>query len=85
MSVTFHKSFQKALKKQPKTIQDKFFSRLDIFVEYQFSYELNNHALSGDFKGWRSINITGDVRVHYREVVQGIVLLDIGTHAQLYT
>jgi len=54
---------------------------LDIFVEDQFSYQLNNHALGGDFKGWRSINLTGDVRVQYREINQSIVLLDIGTHA----
>jgi addiction module RelE/StbE family toxin len=85
MDITFHKSFKKALKKPPKSTQDKFFTCLDIFVEDQFSYLLNNHALSGEFKGWRSINITGDVRVHYREVGQSIVLLDIGTHAQLYT
>lgn len=84
MNITFHKSFKKAFKKQPKNIQDKFFECLDIFVEDQFSYQLNNYALGGDFKGWRSINISGDVRVHYREVEQGIVLMDIGTHAQLY-
>ncbi|HMO77782.1 MAG TPA: type II toxin-antitoxin system mRNA interferase toxin, RelE/StbE family [Candidatus Paceibacterota bacterium] len=84
MNVKFHKNFKKALKKQPGNIQNKFFECLDIFVEDQFSYQLNNHALSGKFKGWRSINITGDVRVHYREEERAIILLDIGTHAQLY-
>jgi len=81
MNIVFHKSFKKALNKQPKNIHDKFFECLDIFVEDQFSYQLNNHALGGDFKGWRSINLTGDVRVQYREINQSIVLLDIGTHA----
>jgi addiction module RelE/StbE family toxin len=84
MNIKFHKNFKKALKKQPNNIQDKFFDCLDIFVEDQFSYQLNNHALSGEFKGWRSININGDVRVHYREDGRTIILLDIGTHAQLY-
>jgi addiction module RelE/StbE family toxin len=84
MNIAFHKSFKKALSKQPKNIQDKFFECLDIFVEDQFSYQLNNHALGGDFKGWRSINITGDVRVHYRELGHSIILMNIGTHAQLY-
>ena len=84
MQITLHKRFKKALRNQPKHIQDKFLECLDIFVEDQFSYQLNNHALSGHFKGWRSINITGDVRVHYREQGRIIVLLDIGTHAQLY-
>lgn len=84
MDVKFHKNFKKAFQKQPKNVQSKFFQCLDLFVEDQFSYLLNNHALSGQFKGWRSINITGDVRVHYREQGRCIILLDIGTHAQLY-
>jgi addiction module RelE/StbE family toxin len=84
MNIKFHKNFKKVLKKQPNSIQNKFFECLDIFVEDQFSYQLNNHALSGKFKGWRSINITGDLRVHYREDGRTIILLDIGTHAQLY-
>lgn len=84
MNIAFHKNFKKAFKKQPKNIQVKFFECLEIFTEDQFSYQLNNHALGGEFKSWRSINVTGDVRVHYREIDQSIILLDIGTHAQLY-
>ncbi len=57
---------------------------LRIFVADQFHYSLNNHALSGEFKGIRSFDVTGDVRVHYEEIDDGIVLLKIGTHAQLY-
>ena len=84
MNIKFHRNFKKALQKQPNSIKDKFFECLNIFVEDQFSYQLNNHALSGKFKGWRSINVTGDLRVHYREDGSTIIFLDIGTHAQLY-
>jgi len=84
MNIKFHRNFKKSLKTQPENIKKKFFECLDIFVEDQFSYLLNNHALTGEFKGWRSINITGDVRVHYREDQDTIILLDIGSHAQLY-
>lgn len=84
MSIKFHKRFQKALQKQPAAIQKKFYACLDIFVEDQFEYRLNNHALSGDFKGWRSINVTGDIQVHYRESGPDIILMGIGSPAQLY-
>jgi len=84
MGIKFHKKFKKSLAKQPKAIQNKFFGKLDIFLNDQFHYSLNNHALTGDFVGWRSINITGDIRVHYQEVIGGIVLMDIGSHSQLY-
>jgi addiction module RelE/StbE family toxin len=84
MHICFHKSFKKALRKQPASIQRRFFEVIDLFVEDQFHYSLNNHALQGEFRGWRSINVTGDVRIHYEEMVDGIVLMDIGTHAQLY-
>lgn len=84
MNIKFHKKFHKALQKQPTSIQKKFFECLDIFVVDQFHYTLNNHALSGEFKGWRSINITGDIRVHFRESGSDIILMDIGSHSKLY-
>lgn len=84
MNIKFHKKFQKALKKQSPQMQKKFFSCFGIFVVDQFDYRLNNHALSGDFKGWRSINVTGDVRVHFRESGSGIILMNIGSHSNLY-
>lgn len=84
MHIRFHKKFKKALQKQPLSIQKKFFEKMEIFVEDQFHYSLNNHALTGPFYGWRSFNITGDVRVHYEEVGNSIILMNIGTHASLY-
>jgi addiction module RelE/StbE family toxin len=84
MHIGYHRKFKKALRKQPTKIQDKFFHILEIFRDDQFHFSLNNHALRGDFLGVRSFDITGDVRVHYEASSIGIVLIDIGTHAQLY-
>jgi addiction module RelE/StbE family toxin len=84
MHITFHKHFKKAIQKQPKNIQTKFKEKFKIFEEDQFHYSLNNHALTGKYIGLRSINITGDIRVHYEEVSGGIILLNIGSHAELY-
>lgn len=84
MKIRYHKNFKKALGKQSKKIQRRFIERLRIFVEDQFHYSLNNHALTGKYKGWRSINVTGDVRVHYEEAGDEIILIDIDTHSNLY-
>jgi addiction module RelE/StbE family toxin len=84
MNIVFHKNFKKALQKQSQKVQIKFKEAFKIFEEDQFHYSLNNHALTGKFKGWRSINITGDVRVHYEEIEYGIILMDIGSHSELY-
>ncbi|MEK7170141.1 MAG: type II toxin-antitoxin system mRNA interferase toxin, RelE/StbE family [Patescibacteria group bacterium] len=84
MRVAYHKNFKKALWRQPKKIQQRFLEKLEVFVEDQFHYTLNNHALSGKFLGTRSFDITGDIRVHYEEADDGIVLMNIGTHFQLY-
>ena len=84
MYIEYHRDFKKALRKQPKKIQKKFFEKLSVFALNQFHYSLNNHALSGKFLGTRSFDITGDVRVHYEETNYGVVLIDINTHSQLY-
>ncbi|HCB35504.1 MAG: hypothetical protein A2W52_02165 [Candidatus Taylorbacteria bacterium RIFCSPHIGHO2_02_49_25] len=84
MHIAYHRNFKKTLRKQPQKIQKRFLTALRIFVADQFHYSLNNHALGGEFKGIRSFDITGDVRVHYEEIEDGVVLLKIGTHSQLY-
>ena len=84
MQIRFHQKFKKALKKQPTKIQKKFFEKMAIFVDDQFHYSLNSHALSGKFIGWRSFNVTGDIRVHYEEAGEVIILMNIGSHSDLY-
>ena len=49
---------------------------------------LHNHALRDEWQGYRSINITNDVRALYKEVQigQGNVayFVTVGTHKELY-
>jgi len=85
MRIEYHRNFKKALRRQPKKIQGKFLETLKVFVENQFHYSLNNHALSGKFLGTRSFDVTGNVRVHYEELENGMILMNIGTHSQLYS
>lgn len=84
MIIRFHRRFNKALKKQPQKVQIKFKEVFKIFEQDQFHYTLHNHTLSGKLLGVRSFEVTGDIRVHYEEVEDFIVLVDIGTHSQLY-
>lgn len=56
-----------------------------IFKDNPLDFRLRNHALKGKYLGYRSIDISGDVRALYK--VRGntlIVFGFIGTHSQLY-
>lgn len=84
MLIYRHKNFKKAFQNQTKKVRLKFKEKMKLFVEDQFHYSLNNHALTGEFKGMRSINITGDIRVHYEDTADGVILMNIGSHSELY-
>jgi len=86
MKVRFAKKFKKDYRRSPLKIRRLFDRRLKIFVADKFYPALNNHSLECQYKGCRSINITGDWRAIFREFDSGrIVYFDlIGTHSQLY-
>lgn len=86
--VSYSKNFIKQLKKAPIEIKRAFLRRENLFNENPYHAQLRGHALSGKYKGLRSINITGDWRVLYIEQqdAEGLILTfkAIGTHSQLY-
>ncbi len=85
MKVLTHKKFDKAFKKMPAYLHKKFAEQIDLIKNNPSDSRLNDHALSGEYSGCRSIDITGDWRVIYEQVdIQIIRLLIIGTHSQLY-
>ena len=50
-----------------------------------FDITLRNHALKGKYLGYRSIDVTGDVRLLYKQQNGDIYIFAfIGTHSQLY-
>lgn len=57
--------------KLPRNIQDKFGEALYIFEDDIFDVRLRNHALTGEYIGSRSIDITGDYRAIFREYPEG--------------
>ena len=78
---TFDKQYSK-LSAKTKTI---YKNRITIFKSNPFDFRLSNHALKGKYLGYRSIDITGDVRALYTVKGNLVVIFGlIGTHSQLY-
>ena len=85
MKVILHKKFKKKFKKFSNEIHIQFKNRLNIFIKDPHDTTLNNHALHGKYLGFRSINVSGDLRAVYRMEADNIVLfVDIDNHANLY-
>lgn len=85
MKVLIHKSFDKAFKRLTKSQKQKFKERKNLFMQDEFDVLLNNHVLSGKYKGYRSINITGDIRLIYKRINdQTVAFISIGSHSALY-
>ena len=86
MKIFKKKSFLKAYKKLNTKLRKKVDETIVLFVENPFNPRLKNHALSGPMSGFRSISVTGDMRIVFREedgyVV--VVLLNVGSHNQVY-
>jgi addiction module RelE/StbE family toxin len=80
------KSFDKQYIKLSHKLQLRFKERLEVFYGDPFEPSLRNHPLKGKYLGYRSIDITGNVRALY--TVKGDVVIIfgfIGTHSQLYS
>lgn len=89
MSIKYSATFKKQYKKTPKKIQEKVKERIGLFVQDPTNQVLNNHALTGKFQGYRSINITGDWRAIFSirldlKSKQEYYFELVGTHSQLY-
>lgn len=84
MPINFAKTFRKQYDKAEQKIKSTFDARFELFLINPFHPQLNNHALTGKFKGYRSINITDDWRAIYSENRGAIIFELLGTHSQLY-
>ena len=88
MIVKRKKRFIKSYVKLNRKIQDKFDEIFLIFLNNPFDERLRNHALNWEYKWFRSIDISWDFRVIFREYPNGtyefVEFVDIWTHSQLY-
>lgn len=85
MIIKYHKDFTKAYKKLPEGVKNKLKQRLLLFEQDNFNPLLNNHALTGKYKGHRSINVTGDIRAVFKEEdEEPVIFVDVDSHSNLY-
>jgi addiction module RelE/StbE family toxin len=85
MNIQTTKNFDKQYSKLNIKIKNQFKKNIELFKLNPFDITLRNHALKGRYLGYRSIDISGDVRALY--TVKGntiIIFAFIGTHSQLY-
>ena len=81
---SYSQRFKKNLKKLDKKTIKAFKNRFNIFQENEYANILNNHPLRAEYADCKSINITGDYRMVYKRIDNLYILIDIGTHSQLY-
>lgn len=86
MKIRFTRRFEKQYNKSPKKIKKAFNDRLDLFIRNKYHPLLNNHALVGELRNFRSISITGDWRALFQEFENGELIFFefLGTHSKLY-
>ena len=86
MKIFLSKSFIKKYHKLRLSEKKRFKERREIFLMDIYSPILNNHALNGKYMGYRSISITGNLRIIYKFLDNDTVLFaEIGTHSELYS
>lgn len=84
MIIVFHKDFTKDFKKLSSKLKNKFQDRLVFFEKDEFDPILNNHMLKGRYLGYRSINVTGDMRAIFKRDSESALFVAIDSHSNLY-
>ena len=86
MKIVTTKRFDKKIEKHSKKIKNEFKKRIQLFVLDVNNSILKTHKLSGKLKYLWSFNVTGDIRVVFDKSQKDIIILvDIGTHSDLYS
>ena len=84
MVVYYIRDFIKDSKRLTVKQRGKLEQRLRLFGQDIFDPTLNNLSLKGKYLGYRSINITGDLRAIYKSVGENVTSIAIDSHSNLY-
>jgi addiction module RelE/StbE family toxin len=85
MTIQYLPKFKKQYRKLPDKFQQQFDECLQLFIIDPTAPKLRVHPLKGDYAGYWSMNVNGDIRALY--ILQGeelIIFALIGSHSQLY-
>lgn len=85
MQIRRSQTFKKQYQRLPTKLQEQFDNRLRLWLVNPTHPQLRAHPLKGDFHGYWSMSISGDLRaLYYFEADTIVVFALIGTHSQLY-
>lgn len=87
MKIYTTKQFEKQYVKLRPSVKLQYRARVEVFKRDLFDPQLRNHTVKGKkYQGYRSIDVTGDVRALYTEREGGelVIFGFIGSHSQLY-
>lgn len=88
LKISFSDSFKRSFKKRIKgneILEKKFKIKLEKFKQNPFEQSLKTHKLSGKLKDLWSFSLEYDLRIVFYFTDDGnAVLVDIGTHDQVY-
>ncbi len=86
MELVLHKLFKKQYSKLTPKIRHKADITIATFLINPKEPSLKNHALKGGMISERSISVTGDIRIVFKEYnnYKQVRMLRIGTHNQVY-
>ncbi len=85
MIIKTTKSFDKQYSKLQLADKRRFRQRLELFQDNPYDKLLRNHGLKGNYLGYRSIDIKGDLRaLYYVEDDIIYIFAFVGSHSQLY-
>ncbi|MDP3764709.1 MAG: type II toxin-antitoxin system RelE/ParE family toxin [bacterium] len=85
MIILFHRNFKKQFQKLKAGEKSKLKERLELFLVDIFNPSLNNHPLKGKYAGYRSINISGDLRAIYKQNTKdAAIFVAVDSHNHLY-
>ncbi len=85
MRIFFRTYFQKKYSKLSEKLRTQVRNRIFLFENNPADPLLRSHPLKGKYKGYSSINITGDYRAIYTAIDKDTIeFIDIDTHDKLY-
>lgn len=76
------------VKKQDVRIRKSFKTAINLFSKDPDDLGLNDHSLKREWEGFRSIDVTSDLRAVYQEISEAdetfAYFVGLGTHGELY-
>lgn len=84
MTINFNREFKKRYRSLPPKTKAQALQRIELFKTDPTNPLLRQHPLKGQLAGYRSINISGDMRAVFKRDGDDVTFVLIGTHSQLY-